>query len=268
MPGESHRTISDQTFTRLKREAMPIIGVGGPTAGGKTTVCRLFRKWGARVVDADEIGRHVVESDPNLLRELVRAFGEQIIDSSGMLDRRKLGDIVFHDPQARIRLNAIVHPPLLAELRNRVRTQHQQQPDSIIVIDAALIFDWDLGSLLDMSIVVQAGQTRRLDRLLTDKGLTTSQAQDRIRSQSGLELTNASADIVITNDGSLEDLEERTREVWEQIKSKIPNSRLKKTPDEQIHIDNAESHPADRLSLDQKQETNNRKQKTGKEHQP
>ncbi len=233
---EDMRKGTNRNFTRLKSETMPIIGVGGSSASGKTSVCRLFQKWGAHIIDADRIGKDVVETNPLLLGKLVEAFGEQILGPSRALDRKKLGRIVFNNPDARWRLNAMVHPPLLAELRNQIRSQQERDPDSIIVVDAALLFEWNLESILDLSVVVEASEERRMERLLEKTELSRDEAQERIKAQAGLAMKNASADLMITNNGSLEDLEHQAREVWEHILCKSQTQKTKSQTNRKTRI--------------------------------
>ncbi|MFQ6093187.1 MAG: dephospho-CoA kinase [bacterium] len=204
---------------------MSVIGVAGGIASGKTTVCKLFEKWGARIIDGDLIGKEVVDKDPALLEELIRAFGESILHQDGSLDRRRLGKIVFQDPLTRQRLNRIVHPALLAELAERVKQCQRENPKTMIVVDAALLLEWDLRPLLDRLIVVVAAEEKRMERLIRSVGLTPKEARDRIKAQSVLEAKTRSADYTITNNGSLQELEHQARAVWERIgknlKSKI-----------------------------------------------
>jgi dephospho-CoA kinase len=207
---------------------MPVIGVGGSIASGKTTVCRFFEKWGAHVIDADRIGKDVVDSNPSLLHTLVQTFGQGILERRGSLDRRKLGRIVFQDPSARQKLNSVVHPLLLLELRREVEEWQDKEPESVIVIDAALLLEWELGSLLDGLIVVQSDKGHRMERLTHDGRFTTHEAQERIKAQRHLDRRKMSADYVISNNTTIEDLERKAKTVWERIrKSKIPGSKSK-----------------------------------------
>ena len=208
---------------------MPVIGVGGEIASGKTTVCKLFERWGAIIIDADVIGKQVVEKDAALLKKLVETFGQDIVDPLGNLDRRRLGKIVFANELSRKKLNEIVHPALLSELENQVRKWISSNPKTILVIDAALLFDWELGSLLDVMIVVKSTRKQRLERMVHYVGLTSEEAEDRISAQSHLESKSAQADYSITNNGHINDLERQAKEVWEKIlqhsKHNIQNSK-------------------------------------------
>ena len=208
---------------------MPVIGVGGGTASGKTTVCKLFEKWGAHIIDADQIGKQVVDRNPGLQKQLALTFGEGILNHDTSLNRRELGKIVFQDQTARKKLNDIVHPALLAELTEHVKHWQGKEPKSVIVIDAALLLEWDLQSLLDALVVVKADKEIRRERLVKHVGLTPEEASDRIEAQSIFEAKSSSADYGITNNSTLDELEQQAQLVWKEIlqnsESKIQNSK-------------------------------------------
>ena len=203
---------------------MPVIGVGGRIASGKTTVCKLFEKWGAHIIDVDQIGKHVVDDNPDLQKQLIMVFGEGILNSDGLLDRRELGKIVFQDQSERTKLNEIVHPILLAELTKQVKECKKKKPNATIVIDAALLLEWDLESMLDTLIVVDTERKNQIERLVKDVGLTPEEAHSRINAQSHFGAKNSSADYIITNNSTLHELELQVKMVWERI---IKNSKSK-----------------------------------------
>ena len=203
---------------------MPVIGVGGRIASGKTTVCKLFEKWGARIIDADGIGKDVVEKNPALLKELSRVFGNDIFHGNGTLDRRKLGQIVFQEQSAREKLNEIIHPALLSDLTAQITDRLRENPDAWIVIDAALLLEWDLSFLLDALIVIEACEEKQLERLIQCVGLSQEEAHDRIQAQSHFKGKSNTADFIITNNSTLQELEEKAKDVWEKI---TENSKLK-----------------------------------------
>ena len=204
---------------------MPVIGVGGGIASGKTTVCKFFEIWGAHIIDADLIGKDVVEKNPALLQELVRAFGHEILHDDGILDRRRLGQIVFQNQRAREKLNEIVHPALLSELTEKVKERLRENPEAVVVIDAALLLEWDLKSLLDALILVEASKEKRLERLVQSTGLTHKEARQRIQAQLHFKEKRNTADYILKNDLSLKELEAQTKVIWEKI-VKIQNSKF------------------------------------------
>ena len=196
---------------------MPVIGVGGGIASGKTTLCKLFEKWGGCIIDADTIGKDVVEKDPVLLNMLAETFGKDILHDNGTLNRRTLGHIVFQDQGARGKLNAIVHPALLSELTEKVRKELRDNPKAVVVIDAALLLEWDLQSLLDILIVVKTEEEKQLERLVQYLGFTHEEAQARIQAQSHFMEKTTTADFIITNNSTLHELEQKAKIVWNEI---------------------------------------------------
>jgi dephospho-CoA kinase len=196
---------------------MLVVGLTGGIASGKSTVAGFFREWGAEVLNADEIGHQVILPGKKAWRQLVEAFGEGILLPHGEVDREMLGRIVFGDPVARERLNAIVHPPLVAELEDRIRALRRQGVKGIVVIDAALLPLWSVMSLVERLVVVQADTTGQVDRLVREKGLPPEEATRRVASQQPVQERLRRKDIVIRNDGDLSDLRAAARLAWEEI---------------------------------------------------
>jgi dephospho-CoA kinase len=180
---------------------MIVVGLAGQIASGKSEVARVFAAQGALMLSGDEIGKEVVESNPVVLRRLVKEFGRGIVTSTGRLRRKELARRAFADSEATDRLNRIVHPYLLRELRHRIGQHRKKQDVQILVVDAALILDWDLESELDFLIVVESrieNQLRRLARL----GYSRAEALDRIHRQLPKYQQRRLADQVIHNDES------------------------------------------------------------------
>ena len=200
-----------------------VVGLTGGIASGKTTVARMLAALGATVVDADRIGRAVVEDRPEVLQQLVAAFGQSVLTPAGALDRRKLGRIAFSSPGEQDKLNAIVHPHLLEELRAEVERAASQRPRRPVVIDAALLLEWILGPAsagllprVDAIVVVLAGEATQMARL-TAKGVTPDEARQRIRAQLPADQRAAHADYLLRNEGSLKELEQHVSALWWQI---------------------------------------------------
>jgi dephospho-CoA kinase len=198
---------------------MLLIGITGGIASGKTEVARVFRKKGATILSGDVIGRKVVESDKSVLRNLVKAFGEHIMREDGTLNRQRLGEIAFSSARGRNKLNRIVHPPLLRELRRRIRDLKRKHK-RVVVVDAALICEWGLEKELDCTIFVQSSKENKIRRLQRFKGYSRQEALDRIRSQLPDSAKKSKADFVIRNNGSLAELRKGANRAWEAIISR------------------------------------------------
>ena len=172
-----------------------IIGLTGQIGAGKTSAAQMLADLGATVVDADRIGREVVEQSPALRRKLIRAFGEEIADAKGHIRRQRLADLAFRDTASRDKLNRLVHPYLLKELRRQVRSANQNR---LIVIDAALLLYWGMDREVDFMLVIHAGVQIRLKRLRA-RGITREDALARQRSQLPFREFQRRADRVILN---------------------------------------------------------------------
>ena len=152
------------------------VGLTGGIGAGKSEVSRRLARYGAIVVDADAIAREVVEPGTDGLAEVVAAFGREVLLPDGGLDRARLGDVVFGDPESRRRLNAIVHPRVgqrMAEL------DQAAGPDAIVVHDVPLIAENGRSDAYDMVVVVDAPPRTQIERLTRSRDMTREQAQAR-----------------------------------------------------------------------------------------
>jgi dephospho-CoA kinase len=177
-------------------------------------VARRLAARGAVVIDADRIAREVVEPGTPGLARVVATFGEAVLRPDGSLDREKLGAIVFADPDKLASLNAIVHP-LVGE---RVAlAQSEADAGAIVVYDVPLLAENKLAPMYDVVIVVDAPDAVRIARLAEHRGMPEQDAKARIAAQASREDRLAVADIVIPNDGPLDELEARVAEVWQEL---------------------------------------------------
>ncbi|WP_322985700.1 dephospho-CoA kinase [Streptomyces sp. S584] len=190
------------------------VGLTGGIGAGKSEVSRLLARFGAVLIDADRISREVVEPGTPGLTAVVEAFGPGILRPDGTLDRSALGSIVFADPARLATLNAIVHPLVGAR---SAELERAAGAGAVVVHDVPLLTENGLAPLYDLVVVVDAKPGTQLDRLVTMRGMTESDARARMAAQATREERLAVADLVIDNDGPLEDLEPQVREVWSQL---------------------------------------------------
>ncbi len=209
---------------RTRRDILTVAVTGG-IASGKTLVCQLFQKRGARVIDADAIGRDIVENRQSVLDALVRAFGHRILNTDGRLDRRALARLVFSGPDYLNRLNDIVHPYLIPEIKNRLSKLTREGFSGIVVADAALIFEWNLVETFDFVVVVSCDEQTQLGRMRERDALEADEALLRVRSQIPQAEKVARADFHIPNNGSLGELEEKADAVWVQLNQLLEAKR-------------------------------------------
>lgn len=196
---------------------MPVIGLTGGIASGKSTVASLFQAKGATVLDADVIARELVAPGASALEEIRERFGVGVIGEDGWLDRAALGAIVFSDPGAREELNNILHPRIFGKLREGIA---QAGPDALVVVEAALLVEsapWDTGELkLDALVVIDSGVEHQMDRAVA-RGMSEEEARARVEAQVSSTERRAAADYVVDNSGSPADLEEQFEMLWRQL---------------------------------------------------
>lgn len=203
----------------------PAIGITGGTGVGKSTVTHAFERRGALeqrralILDGDRVGHEILD-DATVRETLSEAFGTEIVGANGRIDRRVLGAKVFSDPDALARLNAIVHPPLLGQLRERL---DNATGVSLVVVDAALITEWGIEDWFDRVVVVTASAEAVAERLRA-KGLTDKQVANRIASQLSVaeRIRRAtqrgnSPPVVIENDGDIAQIERAVAKLWKEM---------------------------------------------------
>ncbi|HEX2074465.1 MAG TPA: dephospho-CoA kinase [Geodermatophilus sp.] len=186
------------------------IGLTGGIGSGKSTVAALLAARGARIVDADVIAREVVAPGTPGLAAVVQAFGKQVLTPDGALNRPALAAVVFADPEARRRLDGIVHPLV----RERARQLVAEAPeDAVVVQDVPLLVETGQAAAYDLVLVVEADLDTRIARLV-QRGLTEEDARARIAAQATDEQRRAVADVVLDNSGTPEELAAQVDRFW------------------------------------------------------
>ena len=192
---------------------MRTVGLTGGIGSGKSAVSRLLRSCGAVVVDADLLAREVVDVGTPGLAAVVDEFGPGVQQPDGTLDRAALGRLVFADPAALARLNAITHPRIAERTAERFQ-QAIEAGAEVLVHDVALLVENGLTGNYDDIVVVAAAPQTQLDRLVRQRGMSEDDARARIAAQLPLEDKLAVATHVIRNDGPLEELAPQVERVW------------------------------------------------------
>ncbi|GAB3525153.1 dephospho-CoA kinase [Arthrobacter monumenti] len=206
------------------------IGLTGGIASGKSAIARRLAELGAVLIDADVLAREVVEPGASGLEQVVEAFGREVLDGKGALDRAALGGIVFDDKAALEKLNAIIHPQVRSAASRRVAAA---AADAIIVQDIPLLVETAQQSHFHLVIVVEASESIRVKRMVSDRNMTESQARSRIRAQATDQQRREAADVVIDNSGDLTNSLATVDEVWQQrlvpfeanLRSRSPSAR-------------------------------------------
>lgn len=189
------------------------VGLTGNIAAGKSTVASAWRELGATVIDADELSRQAVEPGTPAHAAIAAEWGTWVLEEGGTLDRAALRQIVFADPDARARLESIVHPAVAA-LRDDYFQDAAARGEKLVVADVPLLFEVGMADEFDVVVLVDAPEETRLMRLVGDRGLEPDEARRIMAAQMPAELKRARADVVIENTCSLGDLQRRAKDVW------------------------------------------------------
>ena len=198
---------------------MIVIGLTGGILSGKSTISRMLSERGAVIIDADKVGHEAYIPHTQVWQEVTDAFGKEILAENEEIDRKKLGEIVFKDPQALARLNGIMHPRMHDMLRERVE-KLQSANSNVIVIEAAILIEAKWTDLVDEVWVVIAPEEAVIQRLQNRSGLSEEQARARIRSQLSNDERASHADIVIDTNCTLAEVEDKVGILWEKLTSK------------------------------------------------
>lgn len=185
------------------------LGLTGGIATGKSTVVQFFKKHDVDVIDADQIAREVVEPDHPGLTEVVDVFGKEVLEADGTLNRKKLGEIIFHDYDKKKKLERILHPHIRKLMFGRMEKYQQAHPDKLIVLDIPLLYESGLEDRFDEVMVVYIPEELQLQRLQQRDQIDERRALQKIRSQMSIENKKKLADVIIFNDGTKEQTQQQ-----------------------------------------------------------
>ena len=193
------------------------VGLTGSIAVGKSFVAGVLAELGCHVLDADAIAREVVSPNSAALKDVVKKFGPEILQTDGTLDRSKLGALVFANAGKRELLNSILHPYIIAKQDERLREWEAKDPDGIGIVDAALMIESGGYKRFDKLIVVHCRPEVQLDRLMSRNNLSRDEAQRRITAQMPQEEKKKVADYLIDTSDGFESTRKRTEEVYAEL---------------------------------------------------
>ena len=197
-----------------------IVGLVGRAGSGKSTVAAAFRERGFPVLDADRIGHEVTDGDPAVRAALAAEYGAGVYRPDGALDRAQVAARVFRDPAARARLDALVHPRILAILRERLATLRAEGRRGPVIVDAALLLNWGFERECDLVVAVTAPEAEQLARLEKSRGWSAEAARARLAAQPDPAFYAAAADVVLENHGTESELVEAAlREVASRLQA-------------------------------------------------
>ncbi len=203
---------ADAGMVPLWLKSKVIIGITGGIGTGKTTAAKFFYKKGISVIDADRIGHQILQQE-EVKEKILSTFGKNVI-SENQINRQELGKIVFQNQDELKKLNNIVHPILIKKILHSIESLNE----TIIIIDAALLLDWNLDEICTYVILITTKKSIQIKRLMTYKKLSNKDAISRISSQ---KKPSRKIDFIIENNSTLSEFQEKLQKVWNLLQEKI-----------------------------------------------
>lgn len=203
---------------------MFVVGLTGGIGSGKSAFAALLAEQGARVVDADLLGREALQPGRPAWHSVVDQFGDEVLAHHSLqIDRKRLAEIVFADRDKLAALNAIVHPVIMKGIADAL--DKLRNTDEIVILDAALILELGLSEGLDALVVVVADESLRKKRLANERGMSDADIVARMRAQASPEEQEAKADLVVRNNGNIEELTREAERVWLELSAMASGTR-------------------------------------------
>jgi dephospho-CoA kinase len=194
-----------------------LIGLTGNIATGKSTVAGMLSELGAAIIDADKVAHNVMGAGSPVHAQMVDTFGPHILAPNGEIDREQLGKIVFADPEALAKLEAIVHPATLKVIDERIASLSAP----VIVVEAIKLIETGFADTCDSIWVTVCRPQQQIQRLVTRRGLSRAEANQRVQAQPSQQEKIARADVVIDNTGSLAQTRAQVEKAWRQVISRL-----------------------------------------------
>ena len=196
---------------------MIVVGLTGGIATGKSTVAQMFKRCGAIIIDADQLARDVVRPGKPAWREIVKVFGEGVLNSNRSINRHALGEIVFHNRRKLRRLEHIIHPRVAREQQRLARRIAERSPNAVIVYEVPLLFESGAHKRVDTIVVVTADRETQIARLKQRNGLTRTEALRRINNQMPLARKVRRADVVLNGTGDKAVVKQEVRRLIQSL---------------------------------------------------
>jgi dephospho-CoA kinase len=194
-----------------------VIGLTGGIASGKSTVAGMFADLGAVIIDADKIARDVVDPGQEGLHSIVQHFGEEVLDQEGRLDRKKMGELVFSNEEARKTLNSLLHPLIRSRMEQEKQKALLLHPP-LVILDIPLLYESNWQKRLEKVIVVYVPEPLQVQRLMNRNCLTLEEATQRIKAQMPIEEKKQRADFLIDNSGTTEKTKEQVALLFRRLR--------------------------------------------------
>ncbi|KQC11456.1 MAG: hypothetical protein APR62_09910 [Smithella sp. SDB] len=193
------------------------VGLTGGIACGKSTVAKMFAVLGAHLIDFDRLAHYVQEPGKPAYKEVVKHFGNTILQPDKKIDRIKLGNIVFSNKKKILELNNIVHPFVYQEWYHHMGKIKAKEEHAIILSDVPLLFEGGMQHLFDLTVLVLIAPEEQLRRLRIRNELSQKEAEKRLKSQMPIKEKIKLADVVIDNEGSIDETEKKVKQIWQEL---------------------------------------------------
>lgn len=190
-----------------------VLGLTGSFGSGKSTVAKIFKSYGAKVIDADLLAHECISPGKPAYKKIVKLFGRDILCKNRILDRAKLGQLVFNDLGSLKKLNNIVHPEVIRQMKNQIKSAKQ----NLVVLDVPLLIEAGLENMVDKIIVVKITRAQQLKRIQNKTLLSEADILKRIKAQMSLSAKERLADFVIDNSGTIEETKKQAENVWRSL---------------------------------------------------
>jgi dephospho-CoA kinase len=184
------------------------VGITGGIGAGKTTVCKIFEELGAKVIYADELAKEIMENDESLKKKIKKIFGEKSY-IGGKLNRKFIADIIFSSDEKRKLLESIVHPAVIKRILSDLKKIADEGKYNFVIVEAALIFESGFDKELDYVLVVDADDEIKIKRIMKRDKCSKEEVLKRMRAQLDSKIKRELADMVIINDGDIDELMEK-----------------------------------------------------------
>lgn len=191
---------------KKKKHPIPLVGITGGIGSGKSTLSEIFKSQGATLINADNVGKQVLDNNRVVFKKIIEEFGGDVLGRESKISRKRLADLVFDDREKLDILDSIIHPPMIRLIKGKINEEFRRKKSSMIVVDAALIYEAKLEDKFDYIINVYANVKNRMKRISLKNGISRNEIKNRINSQIPEKIKIQKSHYNVENNGTMEEL--------------------------------------------------------------